>query len=416
MHANIKLLEEIYSLGIKLINQEERKYDWRMQARDNQKIPQWDWRIWLLLAGRGFGKTRTGSESIKQFVQMGYKNICLLGKTKEEVRKIMVDGQSGILSVYSNKEKPKFFASQNILKWKNGAIAQIHSADSYESLRGPQFDLAWVDELAKFNNLDEAWDQLMMTMRLGIPKIIVTTTPKPIPLLHKIIKRSDVHYTSGNTMENKLNLSKEYLSYIKNEYEGTNFGKQEISGELLDKITMWSDNNILRKEMSTSDISQLSNIIISIDPAVTNNENSDETGIIVVGKKNDEFYVLEDKSGKWSMSEWPKVCAELCQKYKTNNVIAEINQGGDMIEQLIKMQNRMVRFQGIRSVHNKIMRAQPIACLYDHRRVFHIGTFTELEKQMKSFPGFSKSPDRVDALVIGINHINKTNRIFSSII
>lgn len=404
----LKLLKEIYDLGIQLIKKENAKYDWNTNARENQKIPCWDWRIWLLMAGRGFGKTRTGAEAVKQFVSQGYKNICLLGKNREDVRKIMIEGKSGLLNIYPEHERPKFFASKNILQWPNGAIAQIHSSDSYESLRGPQFDLAWVDELAKFNNIDETWDQLMMTMRLGVPKIIVTTTPKPIALLHKLRKRADTHYTTGNTMDNAPNLSKEYLDYITNEYEGTNFGKQEINGELLNEIKMWSEKNILRKNCN---MDQCSTIIISVDPAVTNNEDSDETGIIVIGMQHDEIFVLEDASGKYATFDWVNICNAMCKKYKTNIVVAETNQGGDMIEDLLRTKNPNINFYGVRSMQNKIVRAQPVVCLYDQNKVFHNEKFQNLEEQMESFPAFAKSPDRVDALVMGINFLKQHKKI-----
>ncbi|QEK37925.1 DNA-packaging protein [Candidatus Cytomitobacter indipagum] len=403
-----ELLREIYDLGLKLLQKQAKEYDWNLHARDSQKIPSWNWRVWLLMAGRGFGKTRTGAESIRKLVSQGYRNICLLGKNKEDVRKIMIEGKSGLLNIYPEHERPKFFASKNILQWPNGAIAQVHSSDSYESLRGPQFDLAWVDELAKFSNLDETWDQLMMTMRLGIPKVIITTTPKPISLLHKLCKRKDTHYTTGNTLDNEKNLSKEYLEYIKDEYGGTSFGKQELDGELLDDMKMWSDENIYRKNKSSM---KFSNVIIAIDPAVTNNENSDETGIIVLAMSNDEIFVLEDKSGKYASFDWIKICDQMCEKYKTRTIVAEVNQGGDMIEDLLRIQNPNIDFHGIRSIHNKVTRAQPVVCLYDQGKIFHVGVFEELEEQMKSFPGFSKSPDRVDALVIGINFLRSKKRL-----
>ncbi len=405
MSEREKILKNIYKLGSKLLKKKSDQYNWNLHARDNQKIPNWNWKIWMLLAGRGFGKTRTGAETIRKFIDKGYRNICLLGKNKEEVRKIMIEGKSGIMNVYPDSEKPEFFASQNVLKWKNGATAQIHSADSYESLRGPQFDLAWVDEFAKFNNLNEVWDQLMMTMRLGVPKIIVTTTPKPLPKLHELMEKKYTHCTRGSTRDNSENLSSDYLNYINDEYLNTEFGKQEIEGELLNEIKMWSKGNIHHKN-----ISLCSSIIIAVDPAVTSKDKSDETGIIVLGKNDDEFFVLEDKSGKWPISQLSNICAELCKKYKTQIVVAEVNQGGDMVEQIIKMNNKDIQFHAVRSSVNKVVRAQPISCLYDQKKVFHFEEFVELEKQMISFPAFVKSPDRVDALVIGINYLMKNDK------
>ncbi|USO00713.1 MAG: DNA-packaging protein [Alphaproteobacteria bacterium] len=401
------ILKEIYELGNQFVEQEIDKHNWDIHARENQKIPHSKWFIWLIMAGRGFGKTRTGSESIKRFVELGYKNICLLGKTKEEVRKVMIEGESGILSVYPNGLQPTFCSSKGVLTWQNGAKAQIHSSDSYESLRGPQFDLAWVDELAKFSNVSEVWDQLMMTMRLGIPKVIVTTTPKPIQLLYKLQKDANTICTFGSTLDNSENLSSDYLNYIQTQYGNTQFGDQEICGKLLEHVSLWSEKNIVYKQI---DIAKVANIIIAVDPAITTNANSDETGILVLGKVDDIFYVLEDASGK--LSNWPEVCSILCKKYKTNKIVAEINQGGDMVESLVKIHNPYVKFVGIRSMHSKVLRAQPVVCLYDQKKVYHIQCFHDLEKQMIEFPNTPKSPDRVDALVIGINYLKANNREF----
>ncbi len=212
------------------------KFCWELNARPEQKIPKGDWRIWLILAGRGFGKTRTGSETVKSWVQSGlYKRIALIGDNFINARQIMIEGESGLLSCYPKKEAPKFLKSKNQLLWANGAIATLFSAASYENLRGPQFDAAWIDEFAKFKNAEQVWEQLSFGLRLGHqPRSIITTTPRPLPFLKKLMQRDDCVVTYGSTFDNEKNLAKDFITHMRSEYATKALGAQELFGKLLE--------------------------------------------------------------------------------------------------------------------------------------------------------------------------------------
>ena len=213
-----------------------RKFCWEQNARSEQRLPEGNWRIWLILAGRGFGKTRTGAETIRSWVDSGkYKRIALIGDNMLNARQVMIEGESGLLSCYPQKEAPKFLKSKNQLIWKNGAIATLFSAGAHENLRGPQFDAAWIDEFAKFKRIQEVWDQLSFGLRLGKhPKCIITTTPKPLPFLKKIIERSDCVVTYGSTFQNEKNLSADFINHMKEEYADKRIGLQELFGKIID--------------------------------------------------------------------------------------------------------------------------------------------------------------------------------------
>ncbi|QEK39112.1 terminase large subunit domain-containing protein [Candidatus Nesciobacter abundans] len=402
-------LSKLRNMLTSFSHKKKKQYDWNNLARESQRIPQSNWDTWLIMAGRGFGKTRTGAESIKLLIEQGYKRVCLLGRTIDEVKKIMINGNSGLLNIYPEGNKPKFLESKNIIKWKNGAVAEIHSSESYESLRGPQFDLAWVDELAKFSNVDQVWDQLMMTMRLGNPKTIITTTPRNLSLLDKLMKQENVFVTKGKTLENKENLSETFLKNVYGQYSSTNFGLQELDGEIVKEFEFWNQSMFVYESLDNLDIRMSEKIVISIDPAITSKDNSDETGIIVGMKLNNgKIYILEDCSGKWGVNQWPALCVDLYKKYKEKcrnvRIIAENNQGGDMIEQLIRSELRDVDFLSKRSYQSKKNRAAPISCLYQKNKVIHVNKFEKLEQQMIDFPS-KKSPDRLDALCMSVNEL-----------
>lgn len=401
----------ILAVEYKLLQQYS-KNDWNFLARDNQQIPQGDWKIWIILAGRGFGKTRTGAEAVKFFVNNGYNNICLLGETIHEVRSVMLEGKSGLLNIYDKYGQPKFYPSRNLLVWNNGAIGSVMSAENPQSLRGPQFDLAWIDELAKFDKVNECWDQLMMTMRLGIPKIIITTTPRPIGLIKKIMTMDGVIITTGNTYQNQDNLSPHFLETIKNEYENTSFGAQEIHGEILSENheELWSYDII----QYTDNIPINLDIIISIDPAMTNNSNSDQTGILIIGSSNDgNYYVIEDLTCNEHINLWMNMVVRMYYKYSAIKIIIEVNQGGDLFKESFLNIDDNLYIEEVRASKNKYIRAQPVSLLYQKRCVYHTKIFYELENQMTRFSELisqNKSPDRVDALVWGILNLKNNNK------
>ena len=272
--SNSALWQQAYKLACAELDRRNllaQKYDWSLHARKNQLPPPGNWHTWLILAGRGFGKTRTGAETIKGWVQQGQaRRIALLGHTQADVRRVMIEGESGLLSVFPANEQPKYSPATGQITWNNGATANSYSSDAFEQLRGPQFDTAWVDELAKFTYAKEAWDQLCLTLRLGShPRAIITTTPRPIPLLFQLIKSSAVAVTRGSTFDNQDNLSASFIEYIREHYAGTRLGDQELLGNLLTtkENTLWQTQLFNNHRVNTTP--DLIETIVAIDPAVT---------------------------------------------------------------------------------------------------------------------------------------------------
>jgi phage terminase large subunit-like protein len=451
----LNILKNLLNVLKSLQNRKELKYDldqiMNFLLRDSQKIPIGKWNIWLLMTGRGFGKTFTGSNCILQYVLSGkYKKICLISKTIEDVKKVMIEGESGILKVSqkyidiiknqsnSNIDLPKsrnlsylsyinpyplYKKSENKLVWENGAEADFYSSENIEKLRGPQFDLVWIDEAAKFDNAQEILNQLLLCLRIGSnPKMIITTTPRPTQFIKNLVSRTDIYITYGSTHENAQNLSESYLNSIKSQFEGTKFGDQEISGKIISKDhILWSEKTIEKCRLSNelqyqindliennliSDILnffKIDRVVVSIDPAVTNR--GDETGIIVSGiDSKDNIYILEDKSGIYSPDEWCKICIELYNKWNANTIIAEVNNGGDLVEKLIRSYNKNILYKSVYATKGKISRMEPIFGIYEQNRVKHINKFTKLEHQMVNIEEYN-SPDRIDALVWGIKDL-----------
>lgn len=392
----------------------KQKYDWLAKARPSQLPPPGDWRTWLILAGRGFGKTRTGAETIRQWVCQGrYKRIALIGASIQEVQKVMIEGESGLLAVHPKAEAPTFQASKRQLIWPNGAVALLYGAEYYEQLRGPQFDFAWIDEFAKFRHAEQLWHQLQLCLRLGEnPRCLITTTPRPVPILRKLLESPDVSVTKGSTFENETNLAPAYIEQIKKQFLDTTLGAQELYAEMLTEEAgaLWNREIIRYQEPPTNKLQalDLERIVIAIDPATTHHQDSDETGIIVAGISHDKkAYILEDLSGKHSPNDWGQRVAEAYWRYKADRVVAEVNKGGDLVEQVVRSVDATISYKSVRATRGKYTRAEPIAALYEQRRVFHARPFTKLEGQMCSFiPGCgSTSPDRMDALVWAVTEL-----------
>ncbi len=378
---------------------------WEVSARPNQRIPPGDWRVWLIMAGRGFGKTRTGAETVRIW-SAHHQRICLLGQTMEDVRRIMIEGESGLLSVCA-PQSITYSIRKNEVRWKNGSMAIAHSGDAFSQLRGPQFHAAWIDELAKFHHPEEAWDQLMFCLRLGaFPRVIVTTTPRPIPLLHKILKRPDVVVTTGSTMENVEHLPKSYVENLMTHYGNTRTGAQEIHGTLLSfsHDALWKPHFF----SYASSIPPLTRLIVAIDPAASHHEKSDETGIIVAGKDaSGAGYILEDLSGRYTPTQWGKIVVDAFHRYEADLVVGEINHGGDMVENVLRTTTpQHIPFKAVRATRGKILRAEPIVMLYEQGRIFHKRYFPSLEEQLLSYTGEARmSPDRLDALVWALTEL-----------
>jgi len=392
-------------------------YDWRgFMARPDQIAPGGVWDIWLCLAGRGWGKTRTGAEWVKENVASGTAGrIALIAETAADARDVIVEGDSGILRCYTKADRPLYESSKRRLTWNNGATATLFNASEPDQLRGPQFDLAWCDELAKWRYARETWDMLQFGLRLGDhPKVLVTTTPRPIEVVRAIIAGQEgvVTTTRGNTMDNRSNLAGAFLTKIINRYKGTRLGRQELNAEILGDIpnALWTYAMIEISKVSVMP-ERLGRTVVAVDPAVTNTEDSDYHGIVVLAldESGREAYVLEDGSRKGSPLDWAKRAVSLYDKYEADAIIAEVNQGGDMVKANIRTVRSSIPVIEVRATRGKHVRAEPIASLYEQRKVHHVGTFDELEKQMTMMTtaGYEgeDSPDRCDALVWALTNL-----------
>ena len=383
-------------------------YDWRIWQRPKQKTPEGDWGIWLILAGRGFGKTRTGAEWVKEQVNNGkVGHIALVAATAGDARDTMIEGESGLLSVFPNSERPRYEPSKRRITFSNGAIATAFSADEPDRLRGPNHDLAWCDELAAWRYPD-AWDMLIFGLRIGDqPQALVTTTPRPTKIIRELVKRNDVVVTRGSTFENKQNLAPSFLHEITERYEGTRLGRQELHAEILDDVdgALWNRDMIERARTST--MPDMKRIVVAIDPAVSSKETSAETGIIVAGvDEAGHGYVLEDVSKKGTPLEWASEAVAAYHRLKADRIVAEANQGGDMIRHTLDTVDRNIPIRLVHASRGKRVRAEPIAALYEQNRVHHVGSFPELEDQLCSWvPDISNSPDRLDALVWALTEL-----------
>jgi len=386
-------------------------YGWPYWARANQLPPNGDWRVWLLLAGRGFGKTRTGAELIRaRAIALAARRLALVAPTVGDARDIMVEGESGILAISPPWERPRYEPSKRRLTWPNGAIATLFSADEPERLRGPQHDAAWCDELASWR-YPEAWDMLMLGLRLGTdPRVVVTTTPRPTKLLRELIADPTVVVTRGTTHENRANLAPVFLGQVVRRYQGTRLGRQEIEAEILEDVpgALWNRGMIEATRASRAPA--LIRVVVAIDPAVSSTAGADETGIIVAGKDEDgRGWVLADASGRYPPTEWAKTAISAYRAHRADRIVAEVNNGGDMVEATLRMIEPNASFAAVHASRGKVTRAEPVAALYERGRVRHLGVFPQLEDQMCAFTpeahATSKSrsagysPDRVDALV-----------------
>lgn len=397
------------------------RWHWPFWARPDQLPPEDDdWTTWLILAGRGWGKTRTGAETIRMWVKSGkYKRIALVGETTADVRGVMVDGESGLLNIGPKDERPEYFPSLRQLKWPNGAIATTYNATEPDQLRGPQHDAAWCDEIAKWKYIQETWDQLQFGLRLGDqPRQILTTTPRPLPLLKKMINDPYVRVTKGRTMDNKDNLAESFMHQIEGRFGGTRLGRQELEGEILNDIpgALWTRDDI-DSNRETVVPEDLERVIVAVDPAVSSEEGSDEHGIVVVGLKRDEDgvargYVLEDATTRGSPESWAKRAVQMYRKWEADRIVAEKNQGGEMVSSVLRAADRSVPVKLVHASRGKAVRAEPISALYEQHRVHHVGRFDELEDQMCTFSADNVrgtngmgSPDRVDALVWGLTEL-----------
>ena len=404
-------------------------HHWAAHARDDQLAPVLAkgggrWHTWLVLGGRGSGKTRTGAEWIRAQVvgepplaDRRSHRIALIGDTIAQVRSVMIEGVSGLLSVYPPEERPKLEVSKNQLVWANGTVAQMFAADDPDSPRGPQFDAAWCDELCKWRQPKYAWDTLQFSLRLGRwPQCVVTTTQRAIPVLKKILGDDATATTHSRTADNAKFLSPSFMAEMQRRYGDTLIGRQELEGEIVEeRLTgLWKRSYIEQSRLTTRP--ELTRIVVAIDPPVTATAGSDSCGIIVAGLGVDRrAYVIGDRTvqGREPVI-WTKAAVAAYHDYEADTIVVETNQGGDLLVQMFKSIDVRVPVKKVYASRGKYTRAEPVSGLYNEGRVVHVGTYLELERQMCDFAAdnlaHGKSPDRLDALVWAITELMLTNR------
>lgn len=384
-------------------------YDWTAWARDKQLPPPGDWRIWLILAGRGFGKTLAISQwALAQAKAMPKSRGALVAPTAGDARDVLVEGVSGILTVAPPDFMPEYEPSKRRLTFPNGSMATLFSADEPNRLRGPQHHWAVCDEIAAWQ-YPEAFDMLLLGLRLGDnPRCAIATTPRPVALIKRLLDDETVAVVRGSTYENRLNLAPAFFKGIAKRYEGTRLGRQELMGEVLDEHAGALFKRGYIEAARVDSARDLRRIVVAIDPAVTANAGSDETGIVVAGVDGDGHgYVLEDSSLKASPDGWARAAVEAYRRWSADRIVAEVNNGGDLVEHTVRTVDANVPLTMVRASRGKRARAEPVAALYEQGKIHHVssdlGVFEDLERQMCE--GTTKSPDRVDALVWAITEL-----------
>lgn len=392
-------------------------HDWRMHARPEQLPPPGRWRLWVILAGRGWGKTRTGAEAVREAILGGAMRIALVGPTAGDVRDVMLYGESGLLNIFPEHQRPKYEPSKRRVLFHTGATATLYSAEKPDRLRGPQHEFAWLDELAAWSNMGDTLSNLQFGLRLGThPRMVVTTTPRPLEVLKSWCAEAEhgdeVIITRGSTYDNARNLAASFLDEIKRAYEGTRLGAQELHGEILEPA-----NGLFKRDwfkyLPFTDAPKFSRVFVSVDPAIT--RENDETGIVVVARSGEGAYVLDDLSGRWSPDEWARKAVDAAKKYRAHAIVAEVNRGGEMVKSTIRQFDRSIPIREVRANKGKDTRAEPVAALYEQGRVYHLERFQRLEQQMVEWDPTQQdelrqrkkatSPDRLDALVWGVSEL-----------
>ena len=399
-------------------------YLFEFWALPHQLPPRGDWRSWVIMGGRGAGKTRAGAEWVRAEVEGARpldvgrsRRVALVGETIEQVREVMVFGESGILACSPPDRRPKWEATRKRLVWPNGAVAQVFSAHEPESLRGPQFDAAWADELAKWKRAEEAWDMLQFGLRLGpTPRQCVTTTPRNVPVLKAILANPSTAVTQAPTEANRAHLAASFLAEVRARYAGTRLGRQELDGALLEDAegALWSLAALEAARLERAP--DFDRVVVAVDPPVTGRASSDECGIVVVGAVTQgpvqdwRAVVLEDASvSAASPMAWAEAAIAAMERHGAERLVAEVNQGGELVESVIRQIDPLVPVKAVRASKGKAARAEPVAALYEQGRVRHLRGLGRLEDQMcrmtaQGYQG-KGSPDRVDALVWALHEL-----------
>jgi len=390
-------------------------YDWETHQRPAQAQPH-DFAsgakaAWLILAGRGYGKTRVGAETARGWVKAGFNYVNLIAATADDLRDVLVEGESGILAVCPPDERPEYKSSKRRLYWPNGAISLLFTAEEPDRLRGKQHQKLWLDELAAWKYDQDAYDQASFGLRLGAnPQMVITTTPRPTKLIRKLVDDPTVAVTRGTTYENRANLAPGFYTKIITKYEKTRLGRQELLAEILDdnpdalfKLADIENNRVIK-------VPPFTRVVVALDPATTSLETSDEWGIVAVGQDGRDpahFYPLADESDIYTPDEAAKQAVRLYHRLQADRIVGEANNGGDMIETILRYQDANIAYKKVTASRGKKIRAEPVSALYEQGRVHHHGTFGKLEDELTNWnPKLDEvSPNRLDALVWALTEL-----------
>jgi phage terminase large subunit-like protein len=401
MALAVDLLEEVRALDP--IARERLLRRWDVWGRPEQQPPPGEWRTWLILAGRGWGKSRTGAEWVRAMATRGRaRRIALVARTAADVRDVLIEGESGLLAIHRADERPVWEPSRRRLTWPNGAIATTYSADEPDQLRGPQHDSAWVDEICAWRYPD-AWDQLQLGLRLGDdPRVVATTTPRPTALVRALVAAPSTVVTRGRTADNARNLAPGVVEALSARYAGTRLGRQELDGEILDDTpgALWTRAMIDSGQARNSP--ELRRVVVALDPSVAADGGGDECGIVVAGVDYEgRAWVLRDGSGNLSPADWSRRAVALAEEHSADCIVAEANQGGALVEQTLRAAGARTRVRLVHAARGKRARAEPVAALYEQGRVRHLPGLQRLEDEMCTWSSAAgdPSPNRLDALV-----------------
>jgi len=389
-------------------------YDWSLWARPDQTPPPGDWISWLILAGRGAGKTRAGAEAVRAWVR-NFAFVNLIGPTHDDVRDVMVTGESGLMAICPHDERPYYARSAQRLDWPNGAVTLLFSAQEPDRLRGKQHMKLWLDELAAWPHAD-AFDQAMFGLRLGDrPQAVITTTPRPIKLIKQLIDDKDTIVTRASTFDNTAYLAEGFIKRITSRFEGRAIGRQELFAEIIEEAAgaLWTRELLERQRLPTDQAYEYMQIVIGVDPPAKSGAKADECGIVVAARRiGGDLHVLADLSSQGeSPGQWAQRVVTGYRQFKANRIVAEVNNGGDMVVEVLRQADANLPVRKVTATRGKFLRAEPVAAAYERGRVYHIGAFAKLEDQLCSLtPDFDRriagySPDRADALVWAITDL-----------
>lgn len=390
--------------------------DWRFWARPNQLPPAHDtWRTWLVLAGRGFGKTRTGAEWIRACVTKHPRcRVALVAASYNEAREVMIEGESGLMAIAPDHARPRYEISRRRLLWPSGAQALVYSAEDADGLRGGQHHFAWCDELAKWPNTEAVWMNLQMGLRLGKhPRACVTTTPRPIGLIKKMLVAERAIVARGRMHDNLAALPADFVLSLERAYAGTRMGRQEIDGDFIEDIEGALFSRALMDACHVDSVPELMRVVVAVDPPVSHSATADACGIVAAGIAADgHVYVLADASLQGASPEhWARVAVDVAARVGADRIVAEVNNGGDLVGSVLRAQNAVLPLKLVRASRGKVARAEPVAALYERGHVHHARAFSALEDELcglqigGGYAGATRSPDRADALVWAVTEL-----------